>query len=73
MTRLVSNMIPVCGVVTKLTLEKATSRGGQPYAQYNFEAINILTPEETNGLRNFSKRIIEVLTAIDTHELDEVV
>ena len=37
MTRLIGKMIPVSGVVTKITLEKATNKTGQPYALYNFE------------------------------------
>jgi len=32
MTRLVGNMIPAHGVVTRITLEKATSKTGQPYS-----------------------------------------
>jgi len=70
---LVSSMIPVCGVVTKITLEKATSRGGQPYAKYIFEAVDTLTAEETNGLRAFSQKIMEVLSAVNEQELGEVV
>jgi len=73
MTRLVSSMIPVCGVVTKITLEKATSRAGQPYAKYIFEAVDTLTLEETNGLRAFSQDIMAVLSAVNEQELGEVV
>jgi len=80
MTRLVSNMIPISGVVTKITLEKATSRSGQAYAQFNFEAVNILTQDEATGLKAFSLKIMEVLTANDippeangVQQLDEAV
>jgi len=62
MTRLVSNMIPINGVVTKITLEKATSRSGQAYAQFNFEAVNMLDSEEASNLKAFSLKIMEVLT-----------
>jgi hypothetical protein len=72
MTRLVSHMIPACGVVTKITLEKAASKAGQPYAKFNFEAISELTPEETSGIRLFSQNIMEVLTA-DTERVIKTV
>jgi hypothetical protein len=68
-TRLVSNLTPICGVVTKITLEKVTSKAGQPYAMYNFEAIKTLTKEETANVRAFSQRFIEVFTATDDVEL----
>jgi len=80
MTRLVSNMLPISGIVTRITLEKATSRTGQAYAQFNFEALNMLSPDEAAGLKTFSLKIMEVLTANDVlpeaHEvqkLDEAV
>jgi len=65
MTRLVSNMIPINGVVTKITLEKATSRSGQAYAQFIFEAVNMLDEGEASNLKAFSLKIMEVLTAND--------
>jgi len=73
MTRLVSSMIPVCGVITKITLEKSTSRAGQPYAKYIFEAVDTLSEEETNGLRAFSQSIMAVLSEVNEQELGEVV
>jgi len=80
MTRLVSNMIPISGVVTKITLEKATSRAGQTYAQFNFEAINILATDEAGRLKDFSIKLLDVLTAKnavsgvnEVKELDEAV
>lgn len=39
LTRLVGRMIPISSVVTRITLEKKTSKNGQPYAAYNFEAV----------------------------------
>jgi hypothetical protein len=51
LTRLTSSMIPLCGVVTKITLEKATSNGGQPYAKFIFEAVETLKPEEAEYAR----------------------
>lgn len=73
LTRLVSSMIPVCGVVTKISLEKATSRGGQPYAKYIFEAKSVLTDEEVSRIRTFSQKMMEVLTTATEHELPEAV
>lgn len=61
MVRLVSNMIPVCGVVTKITLEKATSRAGQPYAKYVFEAVREIGPEETERAKAFGQKFSEIL------------
>jgi len=69
MTRLVSHMIPLNGVVTKITLEKATSNGGQPYAKFNFEAVEVLTPEEAAYVRGYGQRFSEMLGAgYDVHE-----
>jgi hypothetical protein len=65
MTRLIGNMIPACGVITRITLEKATSKAGQPYALYNFEAVTALSPEETDAARAFGKRFMETLNAAD--------
>jgi hypothetical protein len=63
MTRLVSSMIPACGVVTRITLEKATNKTGQPYALYNFEAVRQLTPEEIFAANAFGVKFKEILTA----------
>jgi hypothetical protein len=63
MTRLIGHMIPACGVVTRITLEKATNKTGQPYALYNFEAVKQLTPEETNSSRAFGQRFMEIMNA----------
>jgi hypothetical protein len=38
LTRLIGRLIPIYGVVTKITLSKAVNKTGQPYALYNFEA-----------------------------------
>ena len=70
LTRLVSSTIPLCGVVTKITLEKATSKGGKPYAKYNFEAAATLSIEETSNLRAFSRKVMESLSSVE--ELQEV-
>jgi len=70
MTRLVSRMIPLNGVVTKVTLEKATSNGGQPYAKFNFEAVEVLSPEEASHARAYGQKFSEMLSA--GHDVGEV-
>lgn len=65
MTRLISRMIPISGVVTKITLEKATSKTGQPYAQYHFEAVETLTPEDAANAKAFGKKFMEILDDAD--------
>ena len=70
MTRLVSRMIPLSGVATKITLEKATSNGGQPYAKFNFEAVEVLTPEETAYARAYGQKFSDMLSA--SHDVHEV-
>ncbi|MCL2187958.1 MAG: hypothetical protein FWB87_04260 [Defluviitaleaceae bacterium] len=67
-TRLVSNLTPISGVVTKIALEKATNRTGQPYALYNFEAIKALTQEEATTAKAFGQRFMDILNA--TYEND---
>lgn len=63
MTRLIGKMMPLCGVVTKITLEKATSKQGKPFALYHFEAVSTLSPEETANARSFGQQFMEILNA----------
>jgi len=70
MTRLVSRMIPLSGVVTKITLEKATSNGGQPYAKFNFEAVEVLSSEETTYARAYGQKFSDMLSS--SHDVHEV-
>jgi hypothetical protein len=65
-TRLVSSMTPINGVVTRITLEKATSRDGKPYALYNFEAVSALSAEEAAAAKAFGSRFMEILNAAET-------
>ena len=46
-TRLLSTLTPISSVVTKISLSKATSKAGKPYALFDFEAVGSLGPEET--------------------------
>lgn len=68
MTRLVSKMIPISSVVTRITLERTTNKTGQPYSLYSFEAISELSPEEAESARNCSKRFMEFVAAADSEE-----
>ena len=61
MTRLVGNLTPISGVVTKISLEKATSKSGKPYALFNFEAVSTLSPEETVQAKHFAKQFMEIV------------
>jgi hypothetical protein len=73
MTRLIGRMIPLSGVVTRITLEKATNKTGKPYALYNFEAVSALTPEEAANARAFGRKFMETLnTAEPEPEIAEV-
>lgn len=68
MTRLIGKMIPVSGVVTKITLEKTTNKTGQPYALYNFEAVEALSTEEAENARAFGKKFMELVNASDVNK-----
>ncbi len=68
MTRLIGRLIPLYGVVTKITLEKATSKTGQAYAQFNFEAVKMLSPEEARNAKTFGSKFVEILNAADNAE-----
>ena len=69
MARLVGTLTPLNGVVTKITLEKATSKAGKPYALFNFEAVSVLGPEESAHARAFAEQFMEIVDAADM-ELD---
>ena len=62
-TRLLSTLTPLSSVVTRITLEKATSKGGKPYALFNFEAVSALTPEEAAQARVFGQQFMEIVNA----------
>ena len=58
-------MTPLNGVVTKITLEKATSKAGKPYALFNFEAVSVLSPEEAVHASAFAEQFMEIVDAAD--------
>ncbi|WMC91310.1 hypothetical protein [Kineothrix sp. MB12-C1] len=64
-TRLVSNLTPLNSVVTKISLEKATSRDGKPYAKYQFESDRTLSAEEAVHAKEFGKQFLEIFNTVE--------
>ncbi len=65
MARLVGTLTPISGVVTKISLEKATSKSGKPYALFNFEAVSVLGPEESIQAKSFAQRFMEIVNVAE--------
>ena len=66
LTRLIDQMIPVSRVVTRITLEKKTNKTGQPYAAFNFEAVEELSSEDAASARAFGRQFSEIMSAEST-------
>ena len=64
-TRLLSTLTPISSVVTRITLEKATSKQGKPYALFNFQTIGTLTPEEATQAKAFGQQFMALVNAAD--------
>jgi len=64
-TRLLSTLTPISSVVTKITLEKATSKQGKPYALFNFKAVGVLSPEEAAQAKAFGQQFMEIVNAAE--------
>ena len=62
-TRLLSSLTPISSVVTKITLEKATSKGGKPYAMFNFEAVRELSEEDAVQAKNYARQFMDIVNA----------
>ncbi|MCI8913619.1 MAG: hypothetical protein HFF38_05755 [Lawsonibacter sp.] len=62
-TRLLSTLTPLSSVVTKITLEKATSKQGKPYALFNFQTVSTLGPEEAAQAKAFGQQFMEIVNA----------
>ena len=60
-TRLLSTLTPISSVVTKITLERATSKGGKPFALFNFEAVGSLSPEEAAHAWEYAQQFMAVV------------
>lgn len=61
MARLVGTLTPISGVVTRISLEKATSKSGKPYALFNFNAVSVLSPEEAALAKEFARQFSEMV------------
>ena len=64
-TRLVSRLTPLSSVVTKITLEKATSREGKPYALFHFDPVEVLGSEEAEKVREFGRQFMDIVNAAE--------
>lgn len=64
-TRLIGKMLPLSGVVTRITLDKTTNKSGQPYAIYNFEVADVLPADEAAKAKVFGESIMEVINTDD--------
>ena len=60
---LVRVLRPINSIVTRITLEKATSKQGKPYALFNFEAVSVLTPEEAANAKTYAQQFMEIVNA----------
>jgi hypothetical protein len=52
-------------VVTKITLEKATSKAGKPYALFKFEAVRALDPDEAAQAKAYAKQFMDLVNAAE--------
>lgn len=64
-TRLVSRLTPLNSVVTRITLEKVTSKGGKSYALFHFDAVSVLSAEEAAKSREFGRQFMEIANAAE--------
>jgi len=71
-TRLAGALTPINGVVTRITLERATSKGGKPFALFKFEVGSTLDMDTTMQAKAYAQQFMEIVSAADlTPELDE--
>ncbi len=64
-TRLLSTLTPISSVVTKITLEKATSKAGKPYALFNFEATSVLSASDAANAKEYARQFMELVSSAD--------
>ena len=64
-TRLLSTLTPLSSVVTKISLEKATSKGGKPFALFNFEAVSQLSEEEAVQAKAFGQQFMDIVNTAE--------
>ena len=71
-TRLAGALTPINGVVTRITLERATSKGGKPFALFKFEVGSTLDVDTTVQAKAYAQQFMEIVSAADmVPELDE--
>jgi hypothetical protein len=71
-TRLCSALTPISSVVTRITLEKATSKEGKPYAKYVFEVMESLSTEDAAKAKAFGQKFMETLNINEQPEILEM-
>ena len=64
-TRLLSTLTPISSVVTKITLERATSKAGKPFALFNFEAVNVLSAADAANAKEYARQFMELVSSAD--------
>lgn len=64
-TRLLSTLTPISSVVTRITLEKATSKAGKPYALFNFEATSVLSAADAANAKEYARQLMELVSSAD--------
>ena len=62
-TRLLSSLTPISSVVTKITLEKATSKQGKHYALFSFEVAGVLNQDEAANAKAYARQFMEIVNA----------
>lgn len=71
--RIVTKGLRSYGVVTKLTLKKATNNTGIAYSQLQFTLVEKLTPEQTEIMKEYGENIKTVTRNIDFMDVEEPV
>ena len=69
--RIVTKGLRSYGVVTKLTLKKATNNTGIAYSQVQFALFEKLTPEQTETMKAYGESIRPITRNIDFTDSDE--
>lgn len=69
--RIVTKGLRSYGVVTKLTLKKATNNTGIAYSQVQFTLAEKLTPEQTEVMKTYGESIRTVTRNIDFMDVEE--
>ncbi len=64
-TRLLSTLTPISSVVTRITLEKATSKAGKPFALFNFETVNVLNAADAANAKEYARQFMELVNSAD--------